>query len=373
MNKPKKLIVFCGGTGGHFYPGLSVARLFKTNGGDAKIFLVGKHAYKQSVLAESFGLDVTILSPLPVPSGIVGKIKFLILLFFRISEVKQHLRQEHPDFVLGMGSFYSLPAVIAAKQMKIPIYLHDGNSFVGKANIFLSRYADKIALAFPPQNADKLKCPFVVTGMPLRQDLSPKSIVDKYGTSFLDIFNEKFDTDFSDSKTIFLVFGGSQGASTFNSVIPEAFALMDRDDLQIIHITGAGNKRDVEEIYRDVRSPYLVIDATEEMGLLYMLADFIVARAGGSTVAELAVFGKCAILIPFPYATNDHQTFNAKYYTSVGKSQIVNDADLVPAEFAETLLDCLYNKDDFLQHAEDISGLAHPSATEEVVDMILCK
>ena len=368
--KTKRLIVFCGGTGGHFYPGLSVARAFIDGGGAAKLFLIGKHSIKQSSVAESFGIESVVLSTLPAPVGLMGKLKFLFAILARIQDAREQLILEKPDFVLGMGSFTSVPSVIAAKRLGLPIFLHDGNSFIGKANSFLSRYAEEIGLAFPPQNAEKLKCPFTVAGMPLRPELSPEKVQDKYGKSPADALNEMFETDFSSSKKLVLVFGGSQGAATFNSVIPEAFEIMERDDLQIIHISGAGKQKDVEEAYKEVRSKYLVIDGTEEMGLLYAAADLVICRAGGSTVAELALFGKCAIFVPFPYATDDHQRFNAEYYTAAGNSLIVDDEECIPAEFAEKILDFMEQMGENAGKKEDAQALAHPRAAEEMIEMM---
>ena len=369
-NRKRKLIIFCGGTGGHFYPGLSVARAFKQNGGEAKLLLVGKHSRKQSAIAEELGVDALILSLLPPPVGIMGKLKFLLFIFIRIMESRQQLILEKPDFVLGMGSFTSVPSVIAARMLSIPIFLHDGNSFIGKANLFLSRFAKEIALAFPPENAEKLKCSYRVTGMPLRSELNPEKINEKYGKSLIDALNKMFDTKFISSKTTILVFGGSQGAAIFNSVIPEVFEIIDRDELQIIHISGAGNKKNVEEAYQNVRAEHLIIDSTEDMGLLYAVADLVICRAGGSTIAELALFGKCAILLPYPYATNNHQTFNAKYYIQAETSLIVDDEECIPAEFAEIILDCLEKRDEYAKKRENAKALAHPDAAGEVIEMM---
>lgn len=369
----KKLIVVCGGTGGHFYPGLSVARAFKANGGDAKLFLVGKHAIKQSNIAEDSGVDSIILTCLPPPLGIIGKIKFLFMAFFRVTEATRYLTNEKPDFVLGMGSFYSVPALWAAKKLDIPIYLHDGNSFVGKANIFLSRFAQQMGLAFPPENAEKLKCPFVVTGMPLRPELGPEKIKKKFEGNIIAALNREFSIEFSEEKPVILVFGGSQGAVSFNKIIPEAFALMACEDIQIIHISGAGYLDEVKEIYRHIKTPHLIIDGTEDMGLLYAAADLVICRAGGSTVAELALFGKYAIMIPYPFATDNHQRFNAEYYTSLGCSIMIDNAELNSEAFAETLIDWFTKHNEFIQSAEKNKQLAHPRAAEEVIAMIYGK
>lgn len=207
--------------------------------------------------------------------------------------------------------------------------------------------------------------------MPLRSDLTPEKINEKYGSSHIEALNKIFACKFKKSDPLVLVFGGSQGAATFNSVIPEAFEIIRRDDLQIIHISGAGNKKRVEDAYQKVKAKHLIIDTTEEMGLLYAAADLVICRAGGSTIAELALFGKCAILVPYPYATNNHQTFNAEYYTQAGTSLIVNNRECIPVGFAKKILDYLDKKDKYAKKREEAKALAHPRATDEVIEMIL--
>jgi UDP-N-acetylglucosamine--N-acetylmuramyl-(pentapeptide) pyrophosphoryl-undecaprenol N-acetylglucosamine transferase len=256
-------------------------------------------------------------------------------------------------------------------MLKIPISLHDGNSYIGKANIMLSRFAKNIALAFPPKNSLKLKCPYVVTGMPLRPELAPKSIEQQYGNSLIEAFNKAFKADFKPEKNTVLVFGGSQGAATFNSVIPEVFKIMEKDDFQIIHISGAGNKETLNNAYQGIKNSYIIFETCDTMGLLYAVADLVICRAGGSTVAELALFGKSAILIPYPYATDDHQTVNAEYYIAAENSIIINDADVLPEPFAEVIIDWVENKNNYLERVEKARALAHPDAADEVLDMII--
>jgi UDP-N-acetylglucosamine--N-acetylmuramyl-(pentapeptide) pyrophosphoryl-undecaprenol N-acetylglucosamine transferase len=244
-----------------------------------------------------------------------------------------------------MGSFTSIPAILAAKRLGIPIFLHDGNAFIGKANRFLSRFAVKTALAFPPVNAETLKSPYEVTGMPLRPEISPQYAKKKYTSGFFNALNRKFNITFSSSNPTVLIFGGSQGASTFNSTIPETLKNIPVDKLQVIHITGTANRETVMHKYADSKCKLLVIEHTDEMALLYSAADFVICRAGGSTVAELALFAKSAILIPYPHATDNHQLFNAEYYLKSGNSVIIRDSECSSAKFRETLKAFIDSKD----------------------------
>jgi UDP-N-acetylglucosamine--N-acetylmuramyl-(pentapeptide) pyrophosphoryl-undecaprenol N-acetylglucosamine transferase len=425
QEKKSKLIIMCGGTGGHFYPGLSVARAFKLKGGACKLFLIGKHSENQLQIAKEFDVKSEILPKLPIPLGLFGKIKYVISLKLRIFQALKLLRKENPDFVLGMGSFTSVPAIIAAKLCSIPIFLHDGNSYIGKANLAMSRFALKIALAFPPQNSQKLKTDYIITGMPLREEIHPDYVAGKFNPTseenrlsgggikeFIKSFNSQFCREFKEESKTILIFGGSQGARTFNSTIPKAIRILNQDyqrkqrgmnrdieearllpikptgrieklmnnesgmgcNLQIIHICGAGNSVEVKARYNDndtyiiEESKQLIIDGTEDMGLLYSMADLVICRAGGSTIAELALYGKSAILVPYPYATNDHQRINGEYYTAAGNSIIINDTDCNPKMLAENI-NARLNVDP-LENQDKAKKLAYPNAADNVIDML---
>jgi UDP-N-acetylglucosamine--N-acetylmuramyl-(pentapeptide) pyrophosphoryl-undecaprenol N-acetylglucosamine transferase len=225
--------------------------------------------------------------------------------------------------------------MLAARMLKIPIFLHDGNARVGRANVFLSSWAEKILLAFPPVNAETLKALYTVTGMPVRPELNPE----KYGTipknELIKIFNDEFCAEFSHEKPIALVFGGSQGALVFNEIFPEGAIKTDSDAFRVVHLAGSGNDAEVQIKYKNAKFASKVIDSTENMTLLYSLADIIFCRSGGSTVAELALFAKFAVLVPYPFATDNHQSANADYYVSSGAGIKLENSECSPAKFAE--------------------------------------
>ncbi|MBN1865220.1 MAG: UDP-N-acetylglucosamine--N-acetylmuramyl-(pentapeptide) pyrophosphoryl-undecaprenol N-acetylglucosamine transferase [Victivallales bacterium] len=365
------LVVFCGGTGGHFYPGLSVARAFIEMGGAAELCLGGKRALGQSELAASHSVPCRIVGGIVPPGGLAGRLKFCVYLLPRVMELRACLRERKPDFVLGMGSYTSIPAVLAARSLGIRVFLHDGNSCIGRANIFLSRFAEGIGLAFPAVNADKLKCPHVITGMPLRPETSPEHVREKYGDDAKAAAAKVFGMDFSSGSPLVLVFGGSQGAAVFNERVPEALTLLGDRDYQIVHISGKGGVDKVSEKYAGLAVQHLIIEGTEEMGLLYAASDLVVCRAGGSTVAELALFGKCAILIPYPHASDDHQRINAEHYTSLGASVVIGENDCSPERLADAISGFLDNRDQLAAEALDAKALSHPDAACAVLRMIL--
>ena len=368
MKQIKKIVILCGGTGGHFYPGLTVARRFQDQGGNVELFLIGRHSGNQAEIAEKFGVESTILPQMPPPTGFFGKILFMIHLVKALFSAMRALHKEKPDAVLGMGSFTSFPTALAAKLMWIPIYLHDGNARVGKANVFISRWAKKIMLAFPPVNAESLKCPYVVTGMPLRPELHTDTFRQQTKKSLVGEFNQKFSAEFLIRPKTILVFGGSQGANVFNTIFPEGVLQLEScRKFQVIHITGKGNEAEVQIRYKNAGFAYKIIDSTEEMSLLYSLADIVICRSGGSTIAELALFAKYAVLIPYPFATDDHQSDNADFYLSSGAGVKISDSECSPAKFAEILQEFLAEPAKFAKLGEQSASLARPYAAEEVL------
>ncbi len=332
----KKLIILCGGTGGHFFPGLSVARLFTKNGGEACL-ITGKHkvSYKEKY-SKLYEIEI-----FEVNSGPISKNPFKMTMFFFkfvsgfFQSIKIYLK-EKPDAILAMGSYTSIPAGAAAILMRIPLFLHDGNSVVGKANLLLSRWSKLLMTAFPPVNKEIGLSKAFVSGMPLRPELVDSSISGK--KEALELFNSTFNKTFVFEGTTILVFGGSLGAKSINSVVPEAITVCtNKEGLQIIHLTGSENFKQTLELYENANVKSLVLEKFDNMALLYLVSDLVICRSGGSTVAELEFFNKQAILIPFPHASDNHQFYNALYYAKKGKADVVEDKNCTPLLIASKI------------------------------------
>lgn len=331
----KKLIILCGGTGGHFFPGLSVARLFIEKGGKVGL-ITGKYkvSYKERY-STLYGIEI-----FEINSDRISKNPFKMLMFFLkfilgfFQSIQIYLK-EKPDAVLAMGSYTSIPSGIAAILMRIPLFLHDGNSVIGRANLFLLRWAKLLMTAFPPVNRGIDFAKIFVSGMPLRPELVNSSISGK--REALELFNSTFNKTFSSEKPIILVFGGSLGARTINSVVPEAIKLCNNKELQAIHLTGSGNSEQVSEVYKNAKVDFLVLEKFDDMALLYLVSDLVICRSGGSTVAELEFFNKQAILIPYPYASENHQFYNALYYAGKGRAEVIEDKNCTPSLIASKI------------------------------------
>ena len=362
MGDNRKILILCGGTGGHFHPGLTVAREIRGGGGEARLLLSGKHSEKQVETTAEFDVPSSILPKLPPPIGVAGKFRFAAAFLGAWLAARRMLKDETPDAILAMGSFTSLPAALAAVSLGIPLYLHDGNARIGKANRFLSRFARTLFLSYPPVNASAIHCQTAMTGMPTRPELAPSRWTGKTKEELLNEFNAKFAAEFTPERPTLLIFGGSQGAATFNKKLPELLKELDVENWQIIHLAGFGYAEETAKRYSDSSSQRLVVDESPEMGLLYALADCVVCRAGGSTVAELALFAKFAVLIPFPHASERHQDDNADYYLSSNAGVKFDDDQVGSSEFIETLRSILAQPAKFAELGREAAKLAKPDA-----------
>jgi len=321
----RKLAIICGGTGGHFYPGLTIARKFNSIQDQQVCLYIGGHKVgNQKKEAAQFRISIK-----EVKSARISKHPIKLILFFcslvkGFIQGRKFLKEFNPDAVLAMGSFTSIPISLAAINLKIPLFLHDGNAKVGRANIFLSKWAKCIMTAFPPENKNLLKCKHILTGMPLRPEISKCQLNKDEAIRKL---NEEYNGCMDPNFQTILVFGGSQGAATINRVIPETIPLLNHKCIQIIHLTGKVDLDTIQKKYSENSINHLVLPYSDKMSWLYSAADLIICRSGGSTISELIFFKKPAILIPYPLASDLHQNANAEVYLQSGIAEIVENPE----------------------------------------------
>ena len=367
MSTLKKLAITCGGTGGHFYPGLTIAAKFKEDGGEVLLLLSGNNSQSQAEIAAKRGLDSVIIPAAPRPRGPLSALKFTHKFISGVVKARGVLGKFKPDAFLAMGSFASAPSSIAAWMRGIPLFLHDGNARLGRANIFLSMKAWHLFLSFPAVNADFCKCPMSLTGLPVRPELGHCEI--SAGDAFRKI-NSTFGKDFDESLPLILIFGGSQGARTFNEIIPQALMLRKEAEFQVVHLTGPGKNADVEKIYSTAKFKSLVLEKSEEMPLFYSAASLIICRSGGSSVSEIACFGKYAVLVPYPYAADHHQDDNAAFLASEGGAEVLYDGDCTIGNVSKIISSWTAEPEKY--HIAGIKNklLAKPDAAADVLTRI---
>ena len=367
MKKLERLIISCGGTGGHFFPGLSIARTFQQQGKEVMLLLSGINSAQQVENARKYGIKAVALPLMPTPKR--NPLKFFRGLLSGYFQSVKIMKSFAPQAVLGMGSFAMTPVLLAALWRHIPLALHDGNARIGKANRIFSRWAKVLGAGFPAVNADKCRCPIVDTGMPVRPELLSKATVSK--VEAVNKLNEIFGCNLKEDLTTILIFGGSQGAAVFNTILPQALLQCQPGGFQVLHLCGKGKKADPEKLYSNAGFPVLLLESSDVMEYFLGAADAVFCRSGGSTLAELALFGKGAFLIPYPYAAEGHQQDNAEYFERSNAAVVIGNCDLTVEKAVELL------KDEICSGNEKISErnqkallLAHPEAAEAMLKEI---
>jgi UDP-N-acetylglucosamine--N-acetylmuramyl-(pentapeptide) pyrophosphoryl-undecaprenol N-acetylglucosamine transferase len=368
MRELNRLIVSCGGTGGHFNPGLSTACAFRDAGGAPLLILGGKHFEEQSKAAEKNGIEYRRVSCAPLSKKPSGMIRFLSQQMRGVREARAIFREFKPDAVLSMGAFPSIPASLGAWRGGVPLFLHDGNARIGKSNRVFSRIASGIALSFPAINGNKLHCPSAVTGLPLRKALLEDVPASK--AEAVERINATRGTAFAPDRPVVLVFGGSLGATAINENFTIPIDHPGAKSLQVIHLSGPGKYDAIHDKYSACGVNALTLESASDMQNLYMAADLVVCRAGGSTVSELAIFGRYAVLIPYPYAAEGHQDDNARLLAKTGAARIVPNAECSPAVFRGILAEFLDDPGKFREAGKGALAMAQPRAAENVIEFI---
>ncbi|MEA2013475.1 MAG: UDP-N-acetylglucosamine--N-acetylmuramyl-(pentapeptide) pyrophosphoryl-undecaprenol N-acetylglucosamine transferase [Verrucomicrobiota bacterium] len=332
ISKKKSIVISCGGTGGHFLPGLIFAKEWKKSYGSAKMVLGGRNILHFIEKASKEGIPTVSINQGGYPKHFLYYPFFIIKILYTTLLSYFFLKREKPDVVLGMGSFVSFPICLVSIICGIPLFLHEGNSVVGLSNRILSKWAKKLFLSFPVVNPEDVKCQSLVAGFPIREEfyqIAEKP--EKYCQDALKKYGLK-----KDFFTLF-IFGGSQGATKLNRIFLETIQLLDvSDKIQFILITGK-NAEKIKLTLSDLPHPHYIANYEDEIGLCYSIADFIICRSGASTLSEIDVFGKTALFVPFPYASEDHQTHNARIFCEGTGSMFIQENSLNPQKLCEQI------------------------------------
>jgi UDP-N-acetylglucosamine--N-acetylmuramyl-(pentapeptide) pyrophosphoryl-undecaprenol N-acetylglucosamine transferase len=318
-------VIACGGTGGHLFPGLAVAESLRARGHEVMLFISEKEVDALALSGRSFRFEKlpTIGLPSLYSPAIFG---FLRRFNESLSLCRAIYRKFKPQAVLGMGGFTSTAPILAGRMRGISTFIHESNAIPGKANRLTARMVRAVLLGFKECAPFFPKVRTEVTGTPIRTELKP---LDKR------VAREKLGLR-PDVQTL-LIMGGSQGASGLNQAIIKSLSALHEMPLQVIHLSGARDERLVADNYRRENIPAYVAAFHHRMEELYSAADFAVARSGAASLAELAFFGLPALLIPFPYAADDHQTRNAEIFVRAGAAIVLKESDLSGDLLARTI------------------------------------
>lgn len=356
MKNKLHIAVACGGTGGHIFPGLATARALRDRGHHVTLWLAGK-GVEHTALQGWKGRVVTI----PTEGFQFGPLRSLLTAFrigLAVIRCLIAMIRHRPHVVLAMGSYASIGPCLAASLLRIPVVLHEANAVPGKAVRLLAGRAAAIGICFEESRYHLKRVNVVQTGMPLREELrisNKESRIPKEGFSLL-------------------VMGGSAGAHSINTLVPEAAASLvstvSNSNFQITHLTGPADAESVRMHYADAGVNAEVFEFVQEMAALYETADLAICRAGASTCAELGVFAVPALLIPYPYAAGDHQTANAHALEKLGAADLIQEADCTVKWLADYIRAQIEDPDRLRKMREHAACSDALTAAEKLAELV---
>jgi UDP-N-acetylglucosamine--N-acetylmuramyl-(pentapeptide) pyrophosphoryl-undecaprenol N-acetylglucosamine transferase len=349
----QRVMILAGGTGGHVYPALAVAREL-LDGGHEVIWMGTRKGLEGRVVPEA-GIPVEWLSVAGIRGkGWLGMVSAPFMLLRALRQARTILRRVKPEVVLGMGGFVSGPGGLIASLQGIPLVLHEQNRIPGTTNQWLAGRASAVLEAFP--GSFKPSVGACCTGNPLRRDIA--------GLPLRTAFRQP------DNPIRILVVGGSLGAKALNETVPAALAGISQP-LEIRHQTGAAMREETEDRYARSGLKASVTAFVENMADAYAWADLAICRAGAMTVSELAAAGLPAILIPYPHAIDDHQTQNARFLADAGAAVMIPQGELSPAQLSMMIGDLVNTPGKLVAMSRAARSLARPEAAGVVAAICL--
>jgi len=322
-----RLMIACGGTGGHLFPGLAVAEAVRRRGHEVKFFISSKEVDRRALSGSgesAHGIEI----PAVGWRGFLRAGSFLLNLLAAIKKAGEAMKEFRADALLGMGGFVSGATIGAARRKKIPYFLHESNAIPGRATRLLSRGAKKVFVGFQDCAHRLPGATTAFTGTPVRQQLAgftKEEALKKLGLH--------------PKRHLVAVLGGSQGAKGLNEAMLRGLGALkgEASTMQILHLAGEAHAEKVRKAYQGSGFHAVVMGFCDEMGAVYAAADLVVARSGAGTLAELAACGVPAILVPFPAAAGDHQMANAHAYADGGAAEVVAEKYLVGTELGQRI------------------------------------
>lgn len=341
-------MIMAGGTGGHVFPALAVADYLRARGW--RVVWLGAQTGMEAMLVRQHGYE---LAPIRFAGlrgrGLLAKLLLPLNLLVAFWQSLRAIRAHQPDVVLGMGGYIAFPGGMMAALLGRPLAIHEQNSIAGLANRVLAGVADRILVAFPGALSKSEP-----TGNPVREAIAR---VPPPGQRFAG----------RSGPLRVLVVGGSLGAAALNERVPQAIALLPAGDRpRVVHQSGAKHLDALRAGYAAAGVAAELRPFIEDMAQAYADADVAICRAGATTVAELAAVGVASILVPFPFAVDDHQTTNARHLADAGAALLVQQRELTAEHLAATLRGL--TRERLLAMAENARALGKPDATRAVAE-----
>ena len=355
-----RVMIAGGGTGGHVYPGIAIYEALRRRGGDVDVLFVGAKSGVERKILEEAGLPHVLLSGRGVRgASLVGKLTSPFIFFSSMIRAAREIRRFGPDVVIGTGGFASVSVVAASIVLGRRRVLQEQNSVPGMANRWLSRFADLVLLSYEESKAYFSNVRTEVVGNPLRvpRETSRSASYEFFGLK-------------SDLPTV-LVFGGSRGARAINEAAQiAAHHILEHQQVQFVMLTGANEYDSVASAMRDCGDLVRVYPFLNEIEHAYAVADVAVARAGASSVFELATARVPSIFVPYPYAADDHQKKNVAALEKADAVRVIDNSDLEGAALAEIIQSLLDDEALRRSMAERMGEWVRPDAADAAAEHV---
>ncbi len=364
-SKSKKTIhvlIACGGTGGHLFPGIAVGEVLKARGHDVTLLISEK---KIDSIAASGHKDLRFekMPFLAMPKPWSPKmISFLSGLWKGLRQCRQIIQKHEVSVVLGMGGFTSFAPLYAGRKEKCRTLIHESNAIPGKANKLNARYSDTVLCGLEackkhfPKHEDVR-----AVGTPVRSAMRTQGKEDPHAFFKLD-----------KTKKTLLIMGGSQGARGVNRVVGMALEQFEKMGIQVLHIAGPTDYEEVRDVYaRHPLLPQHVAAFCHRMDLAYRVADLAIARSGASSMAELAYFGVPSILVPYPFAAEDHQTRNAEIFDAAGAAKMLTEKEINADILADAVRSLMLDPQKVAAMKKAANRMAVRDSAEKIATLII--
>ena len=350
-----RIVIAGGGTGGHLFPGIAIAEEILARGNANKVIFVGTKKGIEHRILSQLGYE---LQEIDI-EGVKGRgLKALIKVTYQIPhslwQSRQILKRFCPDVVIGVGGYASGPAVVTARFMGIPTAIAEQNAMPGITNRILSKFVNLIFVTYAQTKEWFPQSKVIVSGNPVRKVFAARRAQELEEKQYRQL----------------LIFGGSQGAAAINrnviAMMPQLQKM--KDKLRVLHQTGDREVEMVKQAYEQYGLNAQVTPFIVNMADAYAAADLIICRAGATSLAEITAAGKAAILIPYPWAANDHQTKNAEALSCAGAAVIINENKLTGQKLFSVIDELLANKQKLRQMEEASVKLGNTKAAAKIVD-----
>ena len=360
-----KVIISGGGTGGHIYPAIAIAKKILEISKDSEILFVGAKGRMEMEKVPEEGFEIVGLNVVGIQrsmsiNAFLKNLKFPFLLLKSFNHARKIIKDFQPNIVVGVGGYASGPTLRMAHSLKIPTLIQEQNSYAGLTNKWLSKKTKKICVAYENMNQFFEKNKLVLTGNPVRKDI------------------ENLDAKLSEAKTYFKVFkdekvililGGSLGAKSINEGILNSIHTIKDQPIKLIWQVGKRYFESIENQLNQINIPNVkVLAFIKRMDLAYSLADIVISRAGALSISELTLAGKPSILVPSPNVSEDHQTKNAM--SLVNKSAAILVEDKQTDSLLKTAMDLLKEENQLNTISKNAKKMGKPNASEDIVNEI---